>query len=374
MIHLNFLKYTFLGNTIESYLWVLGILLIGLILKRFISKVLSQILFALFKRFSKTVGVESFLQLMNRPIQLFIMVIIVYFAFNQLSFPAEWHIGPSHRFGVRLIIFRIFEGILIFSIIWIIVRAIDFGGMILIARARRSESRMDDQLVPFAKEAIKVLVAGIGFFILVGVVFNLDVVSLVTGLGIGGLAFALAAKETLENLIGSFLIFLDKPFVVGDIVKVGNVEGRVDSIGFRSTRIRGLDRIIVIVPNKKMTDAELMNDSERVSRRANFSIKLSNDTSPEQMKTILSAIRKMFSEFDQIEVDPIVRFTQFDSNSFDILIIYFAMIPLREDFYAIQEHVNFELLRILNENKAVFAMPSSTVYTKTEGAVNNEVK
>ena len=231
---------------------------------------------------------------------------------------------------------------------------------------------MDDQLVPFAKEAIKVLVAGIGFLILVGVIFNLDVVSLVTGLGIGGLAFALAAKETLENLIGSFLIFLDKPFVVGDIVKVGNVEGRVDSIGFRSTRIRGLDRIVVIVPNKKMTDAELMNDSERVSRRANFSIKLSNDTSPEQMKTILSAIRKMFSEFDQIEVDPIVRFTQFDSNSFDILIIYFAMIPLREDFYAIQEQVNFAILKILHENKAAFAMPSSTVYTKTDAQANNQ--
>ncbi|MBK6990129.1 MAG: mechanosensitive ion channel [Bacteroidetes bacterium] len=94
----------------------------------------------------------------------------------------------------------------------------------------------------------------------------------------------------MENLIGSFSIFLDKPFIVGDNVKVGAIEGRVETIGFRSTRIRGLDRMIVIVPNKKMTDAELMNDSERISRRARFSIELSNETSAEQMKAILRPI------------------------------------------------------------------------------------
>lgn len=365
MIHLNFLKYTFLGNTVESYLWFFMILSVGIILKKFVSIIFSKLLYILFERYGKTVGVESFLQLMNRPFQFLIMVIIVYFAFNQLSFPVEWHLGPDNTFGIRLIIFRIFQGVLIFSIFWVIVRAIDFIGMVLIARARRSESRMDDQLVPFAKEAIKVIVAAIGFFIMVGIVFSLDVVSLITGLGIGGLAFALAAKETLENLIGSFSIFLDKPFIVGDIVKVGAIEGRVETIGFRSTRIRGLDRMIVIVPNKKMTDAELMNDSERVSRRAKFSIELSNETSTEQMKSILSDIRKMLTGLDQIEANPTVRFKEFDSNSFDILIIYFAMLPLQEDFFALQEEVNFAILKILKDNNASFAMPSSTVYTKT---------
>ncbi len=365
MIHLNFLEYSFLGNTVESYLWFFGILTIGIILKNFISRIFSKLLYAIFKRYGKTVGVDSFLQLMNRPFQFFILVLIVYFAFDRLAFPAEWHINPIQKFGLRLVSFRTFQGVLIFSVFWIIVRAIDFIGMILIARARRTDSRMDDQLVPFAKEAIKVIVAGIGFFIAIGIIFNLDVVSLITGLGIGGLAFALAAKETLENLIGSFSIFLDKPFIVGDTVKVGAIEGRVETIGFRSTRIRGLDRMIVIVPNKKMTDAELMNDSERISRRARFSIELSNETSAEQMKAILSDIRKMLGGFDQIEAFPTVRFKEFDSNSFDILIIYFAMLPLLEDFMALQEEVNFAILKILKDNNASFAMPSSTVYTKT---------
>lgn len=146
--------------------------------------------------------------------------------------------------------------------------------------------------------------------------------------------------------------------------EIGAIEGRVETIGFRSTRIRGLDRMIVIVPNKKMTDAELMNDSERISRRARFSIELSNETSAEQMKTILGDIRKMLSGFDQIEANPTVRFKEFDSNSFDILVIYFAMLPLMEDFLSLQEEVNFAILKILKDNNASFAMPTSTVYTK----------
>ena len=114
-----------------------------------------------------------------------------------------------------------------------------------------------------------------------------------------------------------------------------------------------------------------MNDSERISRRARFSIELSNETSAEQMKAILSDIRKMLGGFDQIEAFPTVRFKkEFDSNSFDILIIYFAMLPLLEDFLALQEEVNFAILKILKDNNASFAMPSTTVYTKTEGAIN----
>lgn len=366
MSHLNFLKYSFLGNTIESYLWFLGILAVGIILKRFLSKVISRVLYEIFKRYGRSVGAERFIKLMNGPFQLFIMVLILFLAFKQLAFPPEWHVGSGSKFGVRMVVSRLYKGLLIFSIFWILVRLIDFIGMILLSRAKRPASRMDDQLVPFAKEAIKVIVAGIGFLVLIGIVFNLDVVSLVTGLGIGGLAFALAAKETVENMIGSFTIFLDKPFIVGDQVRVGSIEGKVESIGFRSTRIRGLDRMVVIVPNKKMTDAELMNDSERVSRRSSFSIMLSNETSDEQMKAILTGIRTMLTGFQQIEPNPTVRFKTFDENSFDILVVYFATLPLLDEFLALQEEVNFAILKILKENSATFAMPTSTVYTKSE--------
>ena len=366
MGQINFLGHTFLGNTLESYLWFFGILFCGVILKKFLTKIVTRFVFEIFKRYGKTVGVETFLRLMNRPLQFFIMVMIVYMAFNRLSFPVEWQIGPQHKFGLRLVLFRIFEGILVFSLIWIAVRTIDFIGMVFMERASRTESRTDDQLVPFAREAIKVIVAAIGFLILIGIVFNLDIVSLVTGLGIGGLAFALAAKETLENLLGSFTIFLDKPFVVGDSVKVGNIEGKVESIGFRSTRIRALDRMIVIVPNKKMTDAELINDTDRASRRASFTISLSNQATEDQMRTIITEIRKNLTKITLVEPNPTVRFKQVGTSSFDIMVAFFVLSPDMDEYLALMEEVNFEILKILKVNDVTFATPTSTVYYKGE--------
>src|SRR6185295_11619359 len=106
---------------------------------------------------------------------------------------------------------------------------------------------------------------------------------LIAGLGIGGLALALAAKETIENLFASFTIFLDKPFTIGDLVQVGSVTGKVESIGFRSTRIRTAEKSFVTVPNKKMVDVELENQSERFERRAYFTIGLTYATSNEEM-------------------------------------------------------------------------------------------
>jgi MscS family membrane protein len=367
---INILDHTFLGNTIENYLWFFGILFAGIVLKKFLTKLFTRCVFEVFKRYGKTVGVETFLKLMNRPLQFFIMILIVYMAFNRLSFPVEWHIGPQHKFGLRLVLFRLFQGILIFSMIWIAVRAIDFIGMVFMSRAKRTESKSDDQLVPFAKEAIKVIVAAIGFLILIGVVFNLDIVSLVTGLGIGGLAFALAAKETLENLLGSFTIFLDKPFVVGDTVKVGIVEGKVESIGFRSTRIRAVDRMIVIVPNKKMTDAELINDTERASRRSFFTVALSNQTTEVQMRAIITEIRRMLTNFTLIEPNPTVRFKQVNTSSFDITVAFFVLSPDMDEYLAIQEEVNFEILKIMKANNATFATPTSTVYYKGDSVTS----
>ena len=338
----------------------------GFLLKKVISSLMTRIIYAVFKRYGKSVGVEKFLKLMNRPFQLFVMVVIVYIAFDRLEFPKEWNLVPENQFGVRLVVFRFFEALILFSMIWILVRLIDFAGLVMLEKAKKTESKMDDQLVPFVKEAVKVLVAGFGFLILIGVVFDLDIVSLVTGLGIGGLAFALAAKETLENLLGSFTLFLDKPFIVGDTVKVGTIEGKVESIGFRSTRIRSLDRMMVIVPNKKMTDAELINDTMRVSRRSSFVLNLSYATTESQMKAILIDLKILLSENLMLEENPTVRFRQFGPSSMDIAVIFFVKTSEMDEFLKIQEQINFSILEIIRKHGAEFAFPSTTVYLKKD--------
>lgn len=362
----EFLGQTFLGNSTRDYLWCVGILLIGLILKKYIAKILSRLLFRLFKKYGHSVGVEKFIQLLSAPVGFLFLVLIIYLAFDRLSFPAEWNLDPDNVFGLRFVLLQVFQGAIVLAFTWVAVRIVEFVGLVMIAKAELTESKLDDQLVPFLKEAIKVLIAGFGFMVMLSVAFEMNVVSLVAGLGIGGLAFALAAKETLENLLGSFTIFLDKPFLVGDHVKVGTVEGRVESIGFRSTRIRAMDRMLVTVPNKKMVDFELINETDRVVRRARFTIGLTYSTKAVQLEAVKKGIEGILSTHPQLEPKYVVRFLAFGASSLDILIVYFARTPELEDFYKVQEEINFKIMEVVKQHECDFAFPSTTVYLKQE--------
>ena len=155
---------------------------------------------------------------------------------------------------------------------------------------------MDDQLIPFVIDIIKIITYIFGLIIVMGNVFNVNITALATGLGIGGIAIAMASKESLENLLGSFTIFLDQPFTVGDIVTVGTITGTVEKVGFRSTRIRTFDKSLVTVPNKKMIDAELDNLGMRPVRRVKFNIGLTYETTPKQIKAIVFEIQEMINK------------------------------------------------------------------------------
>ncbi|HRH66270.1 MAG TPA: mechanosensitive ion channel [Bacteroidia bacterium] len=358
----NSLHRTFLGNTLEDYLWFFGILLSGLILKKFISRFVSFLLYRVFHRYGKHIGVEKFVALLSAPVGFFLLAIIVYLACDRLTFPGEWNLVPDNVFGVRFVLIQVFQGTMVLAITWISIRVIEFIGLVMKSRAAQTESKLDDHLVPFVKEIAKVSVAGVGFLIMLAVTFDLDVLSLVAGLGLGGLAIALAAKETLENLLGSFTIFLDKPFIVGDQVKVGTVEGIIESIGFRSTRIRALDRMLVTVPNKKMVDAELINETARTVRRAKFTIGLLYSTRSGQLRDILKEISQLLKSHPMILPEPLVHFEQFGSSSLDILVIYVVMAPDIETFLKIKEEINFELLDIVRRNGSDFAYPSVSVF------------
>jgi MscS family membrane protein len=237
---------------------------------------------------------------------------------------------------------------------------VDFISLLLLERAKKTVSMSDDQLIRFVKEAVKVFIAAIGFLILLGIAFRLNVVSLITGLGIGGLAIALAAKETLENLLGSFTIFLDKPFITGDTVRVGNVEGRVESVGFRSTRIRAVDKMMVTVPNKKMVDAELINDTDREVRRSALSIVLSYDTTEDQLKNILSEIKQVIKEHPLIEKNTeSIRFKTLIAGGLEVAVIYIVLTADVNEFMEVQEEINFQIIKIIKGNGAVFSIPEN---------------
>lgn len=361
----NILHRTFLGNTLENFCWFAGIILVGLIFQRLLSKLLTLFVFKFLQKYSKGVGYDKLLVLLKKPMGIFILLVSIYFAFDRLTFPSEWNLVSIENFGLRLILYRSFQILLIGTITWILLRVIDFFGLVLMYRASLTESKSDDQLVPFLIESIKVIVVILSIFFTFGAVFKLNIASLIAGLGIGGLAIALAAKESLENLLGSFTIFLDKPFVIGDLIQVGNVIGNVEKIGFRSTRIRTIEKSYVTLPNKKLVDGELDNLSLRTQRRAMFNIGLAYETKPEQLKSIVSETQNYIDAHSHtLNGETRVRFHDLNSSAINIMIVYFVDTMEYDVYLNVREEINYKIMEIVSKNGSSFAYPTQTVYLK----------
>ena len=358
----EFLQIEFLSNTLLDYSWFIGAILVGLLFKKLISKYLSHLLFKIVGKKGAEVGVDKFDALLTKPIGFFIMLSIIYLGSSHINYPEVWNLDSENEVGLKMLINKGFSLIYVYSIFWIFLKVIDFIGLILNKRAEATENKMDDQLIPFIIEIIKILTYAFALIIVMGNIFEVNITALATGLGIGGLALAMASKESLENLLGSFTIFFDQPFTVGDIVTVGTVTGVVEKVGFRSTRIRTFDKSLVTVPNKKMIDAELDNLGLRPVRRVKFNIGLTYETAPEQIKAIVTDIQEMINKHAKTNQDGRVRFQEFGSSSLDIMVMYFVDSPKWEDLIDVKEDVNYKIMEIVKKHNSDFAFPSTTVY------------
>lgn len=358
----EFLELQFLGNTVENYLWCAGIILTGIIFQKLISKIFSMLLYRIFKRYSGNVGAKEFHNLLHRPFALLALLVIGYIGFSYLTFPPEWNVAPEEKFGLRMVIHKCYVIAIIVSITWVFMRIVDFMGLILIDRASRTSSRLDDQLVPFFKDGLKIFIVILSFFFTLASVFNVNIVTLIGGLGIGGLAVALAAKETLENLLGSFTIFLDKPFVVGDHVKVGTIQGHIETIGLRSTRIRTIEKSLVTVPNKKMVDAELENITLRTMWRARIVLQLIYSTSEQNLRLIIDDIRNYLESHPKVKEGFTVNFDMLNASSIDLLVIFFVNTTDADEFSLVKEEINFKMMELVRNHESDFAYPATSVY------------
>lgn len=355
------------GNTVQAYCLFGGIILLGLLLKRFVSRVLSQLLFKLFKKFADEVRMETFIALLLKPIEFFITLSSLYLAINQLKHPLEvaiFHynkvidkVKVPQEFTLGELLDKIFLFLIILSFFWIILRIIDFVAHVFMYRAAKSDNKADDQLVPFLKELFKFIIYFIGFFVLLGYVFEVNALSLITGLGIGGIAIALAAKESLENLIGSFTIFIDKPFTVGDLVKVDGVEGTIEKVGFRSTVLRSTDKTTIIIPNRAMIDGVLENLTRRNFRRVKFNIGIIYETESDKIKEIIAEINAFLSQNAQT-TDGTVTFDSFGDSALNIQVLYLVENIDFNDYLKTKEEVNFKIIEIVHKHGSDFAYPT----------------
>jgi len=359
---MEFLNYEFLGNSITNYLFFLASFLIGLLLIIPTRLFVSKLLFKLFGKDNDQNDKEKFNSIMKRPLQYFLTLLVLYFSVQFITLPE--FLSSNEQEGLNHVEYFIkgYNLLLLITIFWTIIRSVDFIGFKLKNKALKTESKVDDQLIPFAIDIAKVLTIVLALVMILGNVFNVNVTALVTGLGIGGVAFALASKESLENLLGSFTIFFDKPFTVGDTVTLGGVTGTVEKVGFRSTRIRTFDKSVVTVPNKNIISAELDNLGARPVRRVKFNIGLTYDTSVENIKNIVDDIQKLIDEHPMTNQDGKVRFLEFGPSSLDIMVLYYVDSPDWEVLIDAKQKINFDIIDIVNKYKCEFAFPSTSVY------------
>lgn len=356
------LNLVFWGNSLGQYGLFVLILLMGLAFKRFVTRLSGRLLFKLFEKHSRDVQVDRFLELMHKPVSFLIALIFAYIALAQLRFPEAWNMTPKKEFGLWMVLDRVYMILLYGTFIKIGMRMADFLALILIRRAEQEENKYAGQLMPFFIDFVKITIVLFGMVIILGSVFRINIGTLIAGLGIGGLAIALAAKETLENLLGSFTIFLDKPFVVGDMVRVAGITGVIEKVGFRSTRIRTLEKSFVTLPNKKMVDSELDNLSLRTFRRSNFTIGLTYSTSSEQIKAVVEDIQAYIDQHPNTNQDGRVRFDGFGASSLDIMIMYFVDTMDWTTYLNVKEEINYKIIEIVQKHGAEFAFPSTSIY------------
>ncbi len=229
-------------------------------------------------------------------------------------------------------------------------------------RADQTDTKMDDQLIPLLRRAIKMLVVAIGsLFVLQNL--SVDVSSLLGSLAIGGLAFSLAAKDTLANLFGSLTIFTDQPFQIGDVVTISGIDGVVEEVGFRSTRIRTFYDSVVTIPNNSVANASIDNMGRRRYRRFKATVGLTYDTTAEQMEAFVSGVRKSIEDNEFTRKDSFeVHFHEMSASSLDILVYCFFETATWTDELRGRQQLMLAWMHLAREVGVEFAFPTQTLH------------
>jgi MscS family membrane protein len=355
----DFFQQVWWDNAIKNYSIVAGTILFIWLFKKYISRYVAGLLYGLVHTVWKDVDKNSFINLVVKPLGLFLSILVSIVALYKLNFPQALN-AELYKYTIKEIIHCIGNIILIVSFVALLIRTIDFIALVLEKRANRTADLSDNQLIVFFKDFFKVILVIIGIMLVLRYAFDLNIGGLLTGLSIVGAAIALALRESLENLIASFIIFFDKPFITGDVVKVLNVTGSVEKIGLRSTRIRTEQKTFVTVPNKQMVDSIVDNQSLRTKRKVVFKLELTKQTTIEKMKTFMGLIDKALATNELIE-EHTVFLTEVSKLGNTIQVEYFTLPMPDEAFNKIREAINFKVLQLLQQEDIDMAGAAATI-------------
>jgi MscS family membrane protein len=250
--------------------------------------------------------------------------------------------------------------------VWFLWRIIEGLAVYFTARAKQSDSSLDDQLVPFIAKTLRIFLVMTAVLV-VAQNMGYSVSGLLASLGIGGIAIAMAAKDTIANIFGSIMLLIDRPFRVGDWIKTGEFEGVVEEIGFRSTRIRTFARTLVNVPNSQLANMVIDNIDARSERRIKMRIGLTYDTTPAKMDAAIKGIEQILCDHPGVDQKyKLVKFDEFEDSSLSIFLYYFSSSKVWADYLQVRQEVNMQIMELLQELGLEFAFPTRTLLFERE--------
>ncbi|MEZ4484027.1 MAG: mechanosensitive ion channel family protein [Syntrophotaleaceae bacterium] len=350
------LKETFLGISLSRFAGAFLILIAALVLKRVFAHLFVKVIFPLAAR-TKSRYDDLFLQSIRKPAEFLLVIIGLFVAVQILQLPTE----PA---DLRRGAYGLLKALVTFDMAWALFNLVSLLEAFLSGWVSKTESTLDDHLLPFIRKSVRAFVV---FLAVIMTIQNLgySISGLLASLGIGGLAVALAAKDTLSNIFGSMMIILDRPFHIGDWIKAGDMEGTVEEIGFRSTKIRTFSKTLITVPNNIIANLSVDNISRMPKRRIKLTVGVTYETSPEQMRRAVEAIRELLRTHPAIDQDFfLVNFTEFNASSLDILVYCFTRTTVWGEYLDARQDVCLQIMDILEAHGMEIAFPSRSIYLR----------
>jgi MscS family membrane protein len=358
----DFWNYIVMDNTLRSYIIVIATILFVIALKRFISRLIGRLLFRFVRKMGPGLDRSDFLNLVVGPIGTFLVVLVSMSSIEKLHFPTALDFD-IYEVKSETIVRSLAIIILIGSFIWLLMRLVDFVALVLRKKARAGQVPRDNQMIVFIRDFLKAIIGIIGILLILHSAFSVNVTNILASLGLAGAALALAAKESIENVIASFIIFFDKPFTAGDVLKVNNITGTVEKIGLRSTRIRTDQKTYVTVPNKQMVDSIVDNLTLRTQRKGELRLELSLSTPADTLDEFIAAVKKLLKK-DKVE-NSTAFLNDIGGSAFLINVDYYTAPITQDEFNAIKQRVNLDVLKLLEKTKITIAGSGTDVRLTT---------
>jgi MscS family membrane protein len=342
------------NNSLIEHLGLAFLIFIGFyLLKKIFTKYIFNVILRVCKK--ANIGLYSRIAVaFKKPVEVLFLILGIYAALTYLA------IEPS-RDALLLGLLRSAVIILAASGLYDLV-----DEKLLLSDEFQEKLNLDAILVHFFSKIVRFIIIALAICI-VAQEWDYDISSLIAGLGLGGLAFALAAKDTLANFFGGMVIIMDKPFSLGDWITTPSVEGAVENISFRSTRIRTAAQALVTVPNSTLANEPVTNLSQIGKRKVNFTLKIAGSTSPDQLQNCITKIRTILEEHPGIHNEATVYFDKVSEVSLDILIDYYTVSTVLAEHQQVKEEINFKIMKVLEKEGVQVAFPGNKYFGQPGG-------